>query len=72
MEQTVFRLSLMVGLVVVMAPTSTIGHGMMLNPPQRSSMFRFGFPVPPNYDDNGLNCGGFGVSFNSIFGMNEV
>jgi hypothetical protein len=24
-------------------------------------MFRLGFKVPPNYNDNGLNCGGFGV-----------
>jgi hypothetical protein len=48
-------------LVVAIAPTLVVGHGMMLSPPQRSSMFRLGFKVPPNYNDNGLNCGGFGV-----------
>lgn len=49
-----------------MAPTAIVGHGMMLNPPQRSSMFRLGFAVPPNYNDNSLNCGGFGVQYNSV------
>ena len=34
------------------------GHGMMLDPPGRSSMWRLGFPTPVNNDDNGLNCGG--------------
>lgn len=38
-------------------------HGMILDPPGRSSMWRFGFNVPENYDDNGLNCGGQGVRF---------
>lgn len=33
----------------------------MLDPPSRSSMWRLGFSTPPNYDDNGLYCGGFGV-----------
>ncbi|XP_033733302.1 uncharacterized protein LOC117322475 [Pecten maximus] len=33
------------------------GHGYMLDPPGRSSMWRVGFNTPPNYDDNGLNCG---------------
>ena len=37
------------------------GHGMMLDPPNRSSMWHYGFNVPPNYNDNGLNCGGFTV-----------
>lgn len=63
MEQKalVFPSVLVVLLVVAIAPTLVVGHGMMLSPPQRSSMFRLGFKVPPNYNDNGLNCGGFGV-----------
>lgn len=48
---------------VLMVPSSIDGHGMLLSPPQRSSMFRFKFNVPPNYNDNGLNCGGYGVSY---------
>ncbi|KAK4036923.1 hypothetical protein OUZ56_028967 [Daphnia magna] len=66
MEQFLFQLLVVMVLVVVMAPTAIVGHGMMLNPPQRSSMFRFGFAVPPNYNDNSLNCGGFGVQYNSV------
>lgn len=45
---------------------SADGHGMMLDPPSRSSMWRYGFNVQPNYNENGLNCGGYGVQFNSI------
>ncbi|XP_078034834.1 uncharacterized protein LOC144468905 [Augochlora pura] len=37
------------------------GHGMMLDPVSRSSAWRKGFPVEPNYDDMGLFCGGFAV-----------
>lgn len=39
------------------------GHGMMLDPPGRSSMWRLGFNTPKNYDDNGLNCGGRSVIY---------
>lgn len=39
----------------------------MLDPPGRSSMWKYGFNVPENYDDNGLNCGGFAVSRSSHF-----
>ncbi|KAK3098656.1 hypothetical protein FSP39_021660 [Pinctada imbricata] len=35
------------------------GHGMMIEPPMRGSMWRYGFDTPKNYNDNGLNCGGF-------------
>ncbi|XP_013195579.1 uncharacterized protein LOC106138839 isoform X2 [Amyelois transitella] len=36
-----------------------LGHGRVLQPPSRASAWRFGFPTAPNYDDDGLNCGGF-------------
>lgn len=42
------------------------GHGRLLDPPGRSSMWRLGFPTPKNYDDNGLNCGGRSAQYNSI------
>ncbi|BFZ25675.1 hypothetical protein BsWGS_28713 [Bradybaena similaris] len=32
------------------------GHGYMLDPPGRSSMWRKGFPTPINWDDNGVRC----------------
>ena len=41
---------------------SVEGHGNMIDPPMRSSAWRYGFGTPINYDDNGLTCGGFGVS----------
>ena len=37
------------------------GHGKMLHPISRSSMWRFGYDVPPNWNDNELNCGGYDV-----------
>lgn len=38
------------------------GHGMMVDPPNRSSLWRYGFDVEEHYTDMGLNCGGAGVS----------
>ncbi|XP_046326753.2 uncharacterized protein LOC124111183 [Haliotis rufescens] len=35
------------------------GHGYVYDPPGRSTMWRWGFKVPINYNDNALNCGGF-------------
>ncbi|KAK8780914.1 hypothetical protein V5799_017739 [Amblyomma americanum] len=32
-----------------------------MEPPSRSSMWRFGFKTPPNYNDNELFCGGYSV-----------
>ncbi|KAK3084053.1 hypothetical protein FSP39_007381 [Pinctada imbricata] len=37
------------------------GHGYLMDPPSRSSMWRYGFHTPANYDDNQLFCGGFDV-----------
>lgn len=34
------------------------GHGRLIDPPGRSTAFRFGFPTPPNYNDHELFCGG--------------
>ena len=43
------------------------GHGMLLDPPQRSSLWRDDrFPdAPINNQDSGLFCGGFNVSINA-------
>ncbi|CAL1534238.1 unnamed protein product [Lymnaea stagnalis] len=35
------------------------GHGRLIDPPARSSMWRFGFKTPINHDDMSLYCGGF-------------
>ena len=37
------------------------GHGRLLVPPARSTMWREGFNTPIDYNDNQLNCGGFQV-----------
>ncbi|KAK4884391.1 hypothetical protein RN001_000662 [Aquatica leii] len=39
------------------------GHGMMLDPPNRSSLWRFNNSFPINYNDNQNFCGGFGVQW---------
>ncbi|XP_023217685.1 uncharacterized protein [Centruroides vittatus] len=39
-------------------------HGRLLEPPSRSSMWRFGFKNPVNYDDDSLYCGGISVHWN--------
>ncbi|KAF2889323.1 hypothetical protein ILUMI_16850, partial [Ignelater luminosus] len=36
------------------------GHGMMLDPPNRSSLWRYDPTAPINYNDNEVFCGGFG------------
>lgn len=39
------------------------GHGRLMDPPARNSMWRFGFPNPVNYNDNELFCGGYAGQF---------
>ncbi|KAJ8307911.1 hypothetical protein KUTeg_014558 [Tegillarca granosa] len=41
---------------------SVNGHGRLMEPPARSSMWRKGFNTPINYNDNSLFCGG--LSYN--------
>ncbi|XP_025837511.1 uncharacterized protein LOC112906793 [Agrilus planipennis] len=40
------------------------GHGRLMDPPSRNSMWRYGFPNPVNYNDNELYCGGYSVHWN--------
>ena len=47
---------------LVLMKTEVEGHGRLIDPPSRSSMWRYGFKTPANYDDNSLYCGGFDVS----------
>jgi len=39
------------------------GHGLLYDPPSRSSMWRRGYKTVPNYNDNQLSCGGFAVMY---------
>lgn len=54
--------NLILVIVIVTLTSNVAGHGMLLDPPGRSSMWRAGFPTPTNYNDNSLFCGGFSVS----------
>ncbi|GAB1605442.1 uncharacterized protein LOC115222074 [Argonauta hians] len=56
-ETGLYFLCLSTVLVVV------FGHGRLLEPPSRTSMWRMGYRTPPDYDDNGHNCGGVGLQF---------
>ena len=47
--------------IVLMMTSLVEGHGRLVEPPSRSSAWRFGFPTPINYDDNELFCGGYQV-----------
>ncbi|XP_005092247.1 uncharacterized protein LOC101851474 [Aplysia californica] len=45
------------------------GHGRLIEPPGRSSMWRYGYNNPINYDDNQLFCGGFDRQWNQNGGL---
>ena len=40
------------------------GHGRLIEPPSRASMWRFGFGTPENYNDHELYCGGYSRQWN--------
>ncbi|GFR79441.1 hypothetical protein ElyMa_000556500 [Elysia marginata] len=52
------QLTCVCGLLLVWSSSSD-AHGRLWDPPSRSSMWRRGFNVPANYQDNELFCGGF-------------
>lgn len=50
----------LVGVVVVCALWANVeGHGRLVDPPGRSTMWRFGFDTPVQYTDNQLYCGSY-------------
>ncbi|XP_071444516.1 uncharacterized protein [Hetaerina americana] len=51
------------GLLVLLSAREGEGHGRLMDPPARNSMWRFGFPNPVNYNDNELFCGGYAVQW---------
>lgn len=46
-------------LALTVVVVSVSGHGRLSDPPSRATMWRYGFPTEPNFDDTGLFCGGF-------------
>ncbi|XP_048506013.1 uncharacterized protein LOC105686872 isoform X2 [Athalia rosae] len=45
--------------VILRDQNDVSGHGRLIEPPSRASMWRYGFDTPHNYNDNELYCGGF-------------
>ena len=53
--------AIMILLLLLTGTTVTIvsGHGRLIEPPSRSTMWRYGFSNPPNFNDHEIYCGGF-------------
>ena len=59
-----FAMSQNVVQILIVAPlqvTVSWGHGRLMEPPSRASMWRLGYPNPADYNDNQGFCGGFQV-----------
>lgn len=57
-------------LLALMGISSCVdGHGRLMDPPARNSMWRLGFNNPVNYNDNELYCGGRMVGTHSEKGL---
>jgi hypothetical protein len=54
LAQAIFRLS-----ILTLLAKESSQHGYLQEPAARNCAWRFGFKTPENFDDNGLNCGGF-------------
>ena len=53
---------LILSLVLIFNLSGIYGHGKLIEPVNRSSMWRKGYDTPINYDDNQNYCGGLTVS----------
>ena len=62
MERAIQYLTIVVITVIAISINDVHAHGRLVEPPSRSSMWRYGFSTPANYNDNQLYCGGKGVS----------
>jgi hypothetical protein len=55
-----------VAVVVLLMAIGTHQHGSLMDPVNRSSMWRQGYNTIENWTDNQLFCGGFEVSFKCL------
>ena len=46
--------------------SSVEGHGRLIEPPSRASMWRYGYDTPVNYADNQMFCGGYTVGVDTV------
>jgi hypothetical protein len=74
MKKTVWKfikfttmVNIRVAVVVLLMTVGTHEHGMLMDPVNRSSMWRKGYSTPENYGDNQLFCGGRSVSMKLFF-----
>lgn len=65
MNVTFRRISAVLFLLVAAIFKMAEGHGRLVEPPSRSSMWRFGFKNPTNYNDNQLFCGGKSIQWDT-------
>jgi len=49
--------------LLAILPSVVEGHGRLIEPAGRSTMWRYGFNTPVNFNDNQLFCGGFNVQW---------
>ena len=60
-------LEMWLGFILVFSLIEIIaGHGRLMEPPARNSMWRFGYGTPINYSDNEVFCGGVGSKYFKI------
>lgn len=52
--------------------SSIHGHGRLIDPPGRASMWRYGFNTPVDYNDNQLFCGGYNVCIRFFLNFQDV
>lgn len=53
---------IILALVACLHVDPAVGHGRMVEPAARNAMWRYKYKNPRNYNDMGLNCGGFTVT----------
>jgi len=58
-----FARNLVVAVVTLSLLPLVWGHGRLMDPPARNSMWRFGYINPINYNDNEVFCGGVSHQF---------
>ncbi|CAM1295113.1 Uncharacterised protein g1196 [Pycnogonum litorale] len=56
-----FVAAVVVAVAIISLLSQVDGHGRLLDPPGRSSLWRFVKDAPVNYNDNELFCGGFSI-----------
>ena len=57
-------MSLLLSSILFCFITEVACHARLIDPPARTSAWRFGFGTPTNYNDHETNCGGFSRQWN--------